>query len=144
MFFLEGIPYIYQGEELGMTNTDFTSIDEFNDVEVFHYWNEHVTEKGEDPGKILELLNMRSRDTSRSPMPWNAEKNAGFSRTKPWLKVGSEYKNINVEAEDADPDSVLNFYRKLIKTRHGREAVIKGSLSWIGMESDELYQRIRP
>ncbi len=143
MFFLEGIPYIYQGEELGMTNTDFTSIDEFNDVEVFNYWNEHVTEKGEDPGKILELLNMRSRDTSRSPMPWNAEKNAGFSRTKPWLKVGSEYKNINVEAEDADPDSVLNFYRKLIKTRHGREAVIKGSLSWIGMESDEHMSYIR-
>ena len=143
MYFLEGIPYIYQGEELGMTNTDFSSIDEFNDVEVFNYWNEHVKEKGEDPKKILDLLNMRSRDTSRSPMPWNAGLNAGFSESEPWLKIGSEYKTVNVEVQDKDSDSVLNFYRELIKVRHARPSVINGDLIWIDMDSDDHMSYIR-
>ena len=143
MYFLEGIPYIYQGEELGMTNTDFSSIDEFNDVEVFNYWNEHVKEKGEDPKKILDLLNMRSRDTSRSPMPWNAGLNAGFSESEPWLKIGSEYKIVNVEVQDKDSDSVLNFYRELIKVRHARPSVINGDLIWIDMDSDDHMSYIR-
>ena len=143
MYFLEGIPYIYQGEELGMTNTDFSSIDEFNDVEVFNYWNEHVKEKGEDPKKILDLLNMRSRDTSRSPMPWNAGLNAGFSESEPWLKIGSEYKTVNVEVQDKDSDSVLNFYRELIRVRHARPSVINGELIWIDMDSDDHMSYIR-
>ena len=143
MYFLEGIPYIYQGEELGMMNTDFSSIDEFNDVEVFNYWNEHVKEKGEDPKKMLDLLNMRSRDTSRSPMPWNAGLNAGFSESEPWLKIGSEYKTVNVEVQDKDSDSVLNFYRELIKVRHARPSVINGELIWIDMDSDDHMSYIR-
>ena len=143
MYFLQGVPYIYQGEELGMTNTDFASIEDFDDVEVLNYWKKHVKENGEDPQEVFRLLNLRSRDTSRSPIPWNDEDYGGFSKVKPWLKVGSEYKTVNVERQDKDPYSVLNFYRKLIKTRHGLDCVIHGDLEWIDYESDEHMSYIR-
>ena len=143
MYFLEGIPDIYQGEELGMANTDFASIDEFNDVEVLNYWQEHVRQKGEDPDKVLKLLNLRSRDTSRSPMPWNDSMYAGFSTVRPWPKVGSQYRHVNVEAEEKDPDSVLSFYRQLIEIRHGKEAVLHGELKWIDLNSEKHMSYIR-
>jgi len=143
MYFLEGVPYIYQGEELGMTNTVFTSIEEFNDVEVFNYWKQHVELDGEDPDTVLKLLNMRSRDTSRSPMPWDDSDFGGFSKVRPWLAVSSEYKEVNVEKQDKDPASVLNFYRQLIKVRHGLKSVIKGDLLWIDFESNEHMSYIR-
>ena len=143
MYFLEGIPYIYQGDELGMVNTDFLSIDEYDDVEVKNYWSEHVTEKGEDPGKVLSVLRARSRDAGRSPIPWSAAANGGFTTGTPWLKVGSECREVNVETEDADPDSVLNFYRELIAARHGRPAVIHGDTVWIEPGSDEHMSYVR-
>ena len=143
VYFLEGIPYIYQGDELGMVNTDFEDIGEFDDVEVKNYWKEHVTEKGEDPEAVLKLLCERSRDAGRSPIPWSQEKNGGFTVGTPWLKVGSEFKTVNVQTEDGDPDSVLNFYRKLIRIRHGRPVITRGGTRWIEPESDEHMCYIR-
>lgn len=143
LYFLEGIPYIYQGEELGLINNDFSSIEEFRDVEVFNYWKQHVTEKKEDPEKVLRLLNERSRDTSRAPIPWSDEVNGGFSRGEPWMKVGSEYKMYNVQAEEADPDSVLHFYRKLFRVYHEKINVIKGETEWIDFDSDLHFSYIR-
>lgn len=143
VYFLEGVPYIYQGDELGMTNTDFTSIDEYNDVEVHNYWNEHVVLRGEDPGKILAVLRERSRDAGRTPIPWDDSPNGGFTTGEPWIKVGSEYSTVNVKAQDEDPDSVLNFYRQLIRERHGRKAVIDGTTEWIEFGSDRHMSYIR-
>lgn len=143
MYFLEGIPYIYQGDELGMTNTDFESIDEFDDVEVHNYWKQHVIENHEDPNKVLSVLIERSRDAGRSPIPWDDSKNGGFTSGTPWLKVGSEYKEVNVKAQENDPDSILHFYQKLFKERHESKSVIDGNLEWIDFESDEHMSYIR-
>ncbi len=143
VYFVEGVPYIYQGDEIGMTNTDYESIDEYNDVEVHNYWNEHVVENKEDPAKVLEILRERSRDAGRSPIAWNDSENGGFTTGKPWLKVGSEYKTVNVAAQENDPDSVLNFYRELIKVRHGRRCIVDGDTLWIDMESDEHMSYVR-
>ena len=143
MYFLEGVPYVYQGDELGMTNTDFQYIEEYNDVEVHNYWREHVVDKGEDPEKVLEILRERSRDAGRSPIPWNDSPNGGFTTGTPWLRLGSEYKTVNVEAEDKDPESVLNFYRKLLHLRHGRPSIIKGETCWLDLDSDEHMSYLR-
>ena len=146
MYFLEGVPYIYQGDELGMTNTDFQSIEEYNDVEVHNYWNEQVVEKGKDPEEVMKVLRARSRDAGRSPIPWNDSPNGGFTSGTPWLKVGSEYRTVNVKAEDENPDSVLNFYRELIHKRHGHPSVIHGETQWLELDSDAhmSYLRIAP
>ncbi|MDO5138038.1 MAG: hypothetical protein Q4D71_06190, partial [Oscillospiraceae bacterium] len=122
---------------------DFQSIDEYNDVEVHNYWNEHVVEKGEDPEKVLEILRERSRDAGRAPIPWDDSPNGGFTTGTPWLRLGSEYKTVNVKAEDKDPDSVLNFYRKLLKVRHGRPCIIRGETEWIDLNSDEHMSYLR-
>lgn len=143
MYFLEGIPYIYQGDELGMTNTDFKSINEFDDVEVHNYWKQHIIENHEDPNKVLSVLIERSRDAGRSPIPWDDSKNGGFTSGTPWLKVGSEYKEVNVKAQENDPDSILHFYQKLFKERHESKCVIDGNLEWIDFESDEHMSYIR-
>ncbi len=143
MYFLEGVPYVYQGDELGMTNTDFEDISEYNDVEVHNYWQEHVIEKGEDPEEVLDILRRRSRDAGRTPIPWDDSPNGGFTTGTPWLRLGSEYRTVNVAAEDADPDSVLNFYRKLLRVRHGRECIIRGETEWIGLDSDEHMSYLR-
>ena len=143
MYFTEGIPYIYQGEELGLLNTDFASIDEYRDVEVFNYWYDQVSIKGEDEQKVLKLLRERSRDTSRSPIPWNDEEYGGFSKHEPWIRLGSQYKTVNVKAQEKDPDSVLNFYRELLKVRHEYVQILKGDLIWIDLDSDEHISYIR-
>lgn len=143
LYFLEGVPYIYQGEELGLINSDFSSIGEFRDVEVFNYWRENVIEKGRDPKEVLSLLNQRSRDTSRAPMPWSDEANGGFSKVEPWMKAYSQYPICNVKAEEEDPDSVLHFYRKLFKVRHERSEIVKGDLEWIDYDSDLHFSYLR-
>ena len=126
-----------------MTNTDFEDISEYNDVEVHNYWQEHVIEKGEDPGKVLDILRRRSRDAGRTPIPWDDSPNGGFTTGTPWLRLGSEYKTVNVAAEDTDPDSVLNFYRRLLKVRHGRNSIIRGETEWIDLNSDEHMSYLR-
>ena len=143
MYFLDGVPYVYQGDEIGMANADFTDISQFNDVEVFNYWKEHVEEKGEDPAAVLDVLVRRSRDAGRTPIPWNDGPNGGFTTGTPWLRVGSEYRTVNVEAQEKDPDSVLNFYRRLLKARKGRKCVRDGSTEWIGLDSDEHVSYLR-
>ena len=100
-------------------------------------------EKGEDPEKVLEILRERSRDAGRSPIPWDDSPNGGFTTGTPWLRLGSEYKTVNVKAEDKDPDSVLNFYRKLLKLRHGRPCIIRGETEWLDLDSDEHMSYLR-
>lgn len=143
MYFLEGVPFIYQGEELGMTNPDFQSIEEFRDVEALNYWKEHVTENKEDPDKVLRILRERSRDCGRTPMPWDDSPNGGFTDAEPWLRPGSEYRTVNVKAEDANPDSVLQFYRQLIRVRHRCSSVLRGETEWIDLSSGEHMSYFR-
>ena len=113
---MRGTPYIYQGEELGMTNAHYTSIDQYRDVESLNYY-EILRNQGKTETEALDIIAKRSRDKGRTPMQWNGTENAGFSTQAPWLAVTDNYREINVETEEKDPDSILNFYKKLVQLR---------------------------
>lgn len=122
---LRGTPYIYQGDEIGMIDYPFKSLDEYRDVESFGFYKEYK-EKGESERKVMKRLLYGSRDHARIPMQWTDEENAGFSKTKPWINVHPEYKTINVKAEEENPNSILAYYRKMIKLRKENKALVYG------------------
>lgn len=125
---LRGTPYLYQGDEIGMSNCDFKSIEEFEDVQVRNAYQTLVTEQKNEVKVFIEASNCIARDHARTPMQWNAEPNAGFSAaTKTWLKANENYTYINVAVQEADPHSVLNYYRKLIQLRKKTEVLITGN-----------------
>lgn len=114
--FLRGIPFIYEGQELGMTNTRFDSIDEFNDLSA-HEEYKKCKEHGMSDEEALRVLNLQSRDHGRTPMLWDDSVNAGFTQGKPWLKIHQDYRSLNVKTELSDPESTLNYYKKLTRLR---------------------------
>ena len=113
---LRGIPFIYQGQEIGMQNAVWNTVDEFNDINTIDQYHT-ARDAGLTDKEALEACSRLSRDNARTPMQWNTEKNAGFTTGTPWLKVNDNYTEINMETQDTDPDSVLNYYRKLIALR---------------------------
>lgn len=123
---MKGCPFVYQGQEIGMTNSTFGSIDKFRDVESINYYNEHV-EKGEDPLDVYKAVLTGSRDNCRTPMCWSSQENAGFTTGTPWLEVIPDYEKINVEVQDKKENSVLNFYREMIKLRHENPSLVYGN-----------------
>lgn len=142
MLFLRGTPYIYQGQEIGMTNCHFEK-HEFKDI--------MATRVFELIKKIcpilmpyaLKVMNKRARDHARTPMQWNAQINAGFSSAEPWMKVNPNYTEINVEESEKREDSLLNYYRKAIKYRKGNEVIIKGGFELIHPEDKRVFAYIR-
>lgn len=126
--FLEGTPYIYQGEELGMTNIPIDSIGDLSDVESINAWQDLVEErKVYSPEHMLEALRRKGRDNARSPMQWDSSAQAGFSEAKPWLPVNPNYRTINVADQRKDQDSVFHYYRKLISLRKELPVVVYGA-----------------
>ena len=121
----KGVPFIYQGQELGMTNANFGSMEDIRDVEAINYYKE-LTDKGVAPGEAFRDIRNGSRDNGRTPMCWTSEKNAGFTTGTPWIKVIEGYEKINAEVEDKDANSVLNFYRKMTKLRHENSTLVYG------------------
>ena len=129
-FMLRGLPFIYQGQELGMENVPFKSIDEVDDISTLDEYKVAL-DAGLTPEAALKAVARRSRDNARTPMQWTGEENAGFTAGTPWLRVNSNYTAINVEKETIDPNSVLNFYKKLIALRKDpeyKETVVYGAL----------------
>ena len=129
-FMLRGLPFIYQGQELGMENIPFKSIDEVDDISTLDEYKVAL-DAGRTPEAALKAVARRSRDNARTPMQWTGEENAGFTAGTPWLRVNSNYTAINVEKETIDPNSVLNFYKKLIALRKDpeyKETVVYGAL----------------
>ena len=129
-FMLRGLPFIYQGQELGMENIPFKSIDEVDDISTLDEYKVAL-DAGLTPEAALKAVARRSRDNARTPMQWTGEENAGFTAGIPWLRVNSNYTAINVEKETIDPNSVLNFYKKLIALRKDpeyKETVVYGAL----------------
>ena len=117
---LRGIPFIFQGQEIGMQNAIWNSVDEYNDINTLDQY--HIArEAGLSDEEALKACSKMSRDNARTPVQWSSEKNAGFTTGTPWLKVNSNYKEINVAAQEKDPDSVLNYYRKLVALRKSFE-----------------------
>ncbi|MDR1826849.1 MAG: alpha-glucosidase [Methylobacteriaceae bacterium] len=125
-FLLQGTPFIYQGQELGMTNFPFRSIDEFNDIRDRNTFLHHI-QQGMSPAAALKTVARVARDNSRTPMQWDASKNAGFTSGTPWLKVNPNHTTINVDEESRDPKSVLNYYKQLIALRKRFPTLVYGA-----------------
>jgi len=113
---MQGTPYIYQGEEIGMTNPHFSRITDYRDIESHNMFAEQRA-AGREPEELLAILASKSRDNSRTPMQWSARKNAGFTTGEPWIGLCDNYREINVEKAISDPDSVFYTYQKLIRLR---------------------------
>ena len=142
MYILQrGTPFIYQGQEIGMLNIDLPDLDSYADVQTVN--NARVAMRFMPKKKVMELVGKSSRDNSRTPVQWNSEENAGFSKAKPWFPVNENYKEINVAAQDADPDSLLNFYRKLIRFKLNNPVALYGDYTELCAESDKLYAYLR-
>ncbi len=139
---LPGMPYVYQGEEIGMTGVRFESIDDYNDIAMKNKYKEEV-EKGRDPKEVFESLLHLSRDNSRTPVQWNNTENAGFTSGTPWMKVNPNYTKINVEQALRDPDSIFYFYKKLIQLRKENEVMVYGTYEPILEENLQIYSYFR-
>ncbi|ALR90586.1 MULTISPECIES: alpha,alpha-phosphotrehalase [Clostridium] len=139
---MRGTPYIYQGEEFGMTNPEYTSINQYRDVESINFYN-ILMNKGVDKEKALEILREKSRDNSRTPVQWNNKKNAGFTSGEPWIPVGNLYENINAENALNDKDSVFYHYKNLISLRKQYDVISDGSFKIILENHDKVYAYTR-
>ncbi len=133
-----GTTYIYQGDEIGMTNVAYDTIDDYRDIESLRSWDE-AKKQGQDMNEFLKMLHRQSRDNARTPMQWSDEINGGFSDTEPWIKTNPNYKAINVEAQETDPNSILNFYRKMISYRKTHKTLVYGDYECINPEDKQLY-----
>jgi len=133
-----GTPYVYQGEELGMTNLPFDDIDNFRDVESLNHYAEMVGRRGADPDAVLQTLRHKSRDNARTPMQWSAEPGAGFTSGTPWIPVNPNHVWLNAAAEYDEPTSIYNFYRELIELRHADPVVVDGDFALLPAP-DEVY-----
>ena len=134
---LQGTPYVYQGEEIGMTNIRLP-LEDYVDLEIHNLYAER-TGKGYDPAAVMESIYARGRDNARTPMQWTAGEHAGFTTGKPWLPVNENHSAINVEAALADPDSVFYYYQKLIALRKQHEVFHRGSFTLLLPEDEQRF-----
>ncbi|MEI3174598.1 MAG: alpha-glucosidase [Lachnospiraceae bacterium] len=136
---MKGTPYIYQGEELGMTNVYFDKLEDYRDIEsinAFHQYVDSGIVKAEDMMRYLKEI---SRDNARTPMQWDDSKNAGFTDGTPWINVNPNYKEINAKAAVADPNSVFHYYQELIKLRHTLPIIVYGKFQGLLEDSETIY-----
>jgi oligo-1,6-glucosidase len=134
-----GTPYVYQGEELGMTNAPFASIADFRDIEALGQYAQAVDQEGRSPEDVLTVLRARGRDNARTPVQWDASEHAGFTTGTPWLAVNPNHVEVNAAAAVKDPDSVYHFYRRLIALRHEEPAVVYGDFTMLLPHDERLY-----
>lgn len=140
---MQGTPYIYQGEEIGMTNVAFEKLSDYKDIEILNAYEDLVIKKGRSHEEMMQGIYDRGRDNARTPMQWNDSENGGFTLGTPWIKVNPNYKSINVEEEINNEDSILNYYKKLIKIRKDNEIVVYGKYDLLLEESEEIYSYMR-
>lgn len=140
--FLRGTPYIYQGEEIGMTNPNYQTISEYNDIETHNNY-QIMLEKGYDDAKVMAIIQAKSRDNSRTPMQWDQSKNAGFTTGQPWLDVASNYPTVNVEAELNNPNGIFAYYKQLIYLRKTEDALINGTYQGILLDDPKVMAYLR-
>ena len=140
---MKGTPYIYQGEELGMTNVKFASIDDYRDIEALNAWKEMTQQCGVSEEKMLSFLNWQSRDNARTPMQWDDSENAGFTTGTPWIKVNPNYHTINAQLQLTDENSVRSYYKKLIALRKAYPIIVYGDYTLLLPDDEQIfaYQR---
>ena len=139
---MRGTPYIYQGEELGMTNTPFTSLAQYRDIESLN-WAAHARASGMPEEQVLARLAYKSRDNARTPVAWTAGPNAGFTTGQPWIDLNPNYRQINAEAALADPGSVFHHYRALIDLRHCLDVVVHGDYRLLLPDDEQVFAYVR-
>lgn len=135
---LRGTPYVYQGDEIGMTNVAHSSIECYDDVETRNAWKA-AEAAGKDMNKFLKAVHWQSRDNARTPMQWNASENAGFTTGKPWIPVNKNYPTINVETAEKEANSILHYYRKMIAFRKANTTLVYGDFDDLLPEHPQLY-----
>ena len=135
---MKGTPYIYQGEELGMTNVRFEDINEYNDIETLNMYKDRIS-KGYSHDEIMASIYAKGRDNARTPMQWDSTENAGFTTGKPWLKVNKNYKFINAEDCLQDKDSIFYHYKKLINIRKHNDTIIYGNYKLLLPEDKNVF-----
>ena len=123
---MRATPYYYCGDELGMSNIKFDSIEDYRDIETLNYYKKLQNESG-DLSIIFKRQKISARDNGRTPFQWDDSRNAGFTNGTPWLKVNPNYKKINVAAQEKDPNSVLNYFRKMVKLRKAFRSLFTGN-----------------
>ena len=133
-----GTPYVYQGEELGMTNAPFDALEDFRDIESLNHYAEAI-DGGAMAADVLASLRTMGRDNARTPMQWDASPHAGFTTGEPWISVNPNHTTINAEAARADPDSVFHHYRRLIELRHSLPVVAHGDFTMRLEEDERVY-----
>ncbi|MBQ6005888.1 MAG: alpha-glucosidase C-terminal domain-containing protein [Selenomonadaceae bacterium] len=140
--FMRGTPYIYQGEELGMTNADYISIEQYRDVESLNYYK-ILLKQGKSKSEALKIIGERSRDNGRTPMQWSAEKYAGFSSVEPWISSPDNFTHFNVVVEERDENSVLNFYKQLVRLRKSKKIISDGAIDFLERDNPNVlaYRR---
>ncbi len=140
---MKGTPYIYQGEEIGMTNVAFEDLNDYKDIEIINAYNDLVVKNGRSHDEMMEGIHDRGRDNARTPMQWNSSVNAGFTTGTPWIKVNPNYNEINAESQINDKDSIFNYYKELIKIRKDNEIIVYGNYDLILDDSEEIYAYVR-
>jgi Glycosidases len=140
---MKGTPYIFQGEEIGMTNVAFDNIKDYRDIETLNSYKELVEKKGKNKDEMMQAIHDRSRDNARTPMQWDDSENAGFTVGKPWIKVNPNYTSINAKAQIDDKDSIFSYYKKLISIRKEYPIVVYGKYDLILEESEDIYAYTR-
>ncbi len=139
---MRGTPYIFQGEEIGMTNCHFRSIDQYRDVESLNYY-QILQQQGKSPAEAMEIIQQRSRDNGRTPMQWDSTAHAGFTTGTPWIGVVDNYPAINAAAQVDDPDSVYSYYKKLVALRKQHRVISEGQIEFLYKDDPDLlaYRR---
>ncbi|WP_027965286.1 alpha-glucosidase [Halalkalibacillus halophilus] len=135
---MQGTPYIYQGEEIGMTNVQFDSLDEYEDLETLNMYDEKRAE-GWSHERIMQAIYWKGRDNARTPMQWSNELNSGFTEGEPWLKVNPNYPEVNVEKDLASEDSIYRYYQALIKLRKNYEVITHGNFSLFDRDHPSVF-----
>lgn len=136
---LKGTPYIYQGEEIGMTNVRLESIDDYRDIETLNMYREFVGTRGLDPQVVMGMVYAKGRDNARTPVQWDTSENAGFTTGTPWIKVNPNYTDVNVEQVLDDSESIFHYYRRLIELRKKYPIIVYGTYALLLCDHPEIY-----
>ena len=139
---MHGTPYCYYGDELGMTNAGFTRIDDYRDVQTLNEY-QHLKNTGGDLQQYLIRIGFESRDNGRTPFQWDGTKNAGFTSGTPWINVPSNYEQINQAAQDKDPASTLNYFRKAVRLRKENPVLVYGKYTLLDKANPNVYAYTR-
>ena len=140
---MQGTPYVYQGEELGMTNAYFHKLEDYKDIESIQYYTE-LTDAGlMEPDYMMKCLMLRSRDNARTPMQWDGSEKAGFTDGEPWIKINPNCKEINAASQLDDPDSIFHYYQKLIALRKEKDIIVYGEFEPLCREDNQIFAYMR-